>query len=368
VRVLVVTPWYPGEQTPASGLFVYREVKALDIEHEVHVVHLDWQSQPTLREPHDKNYSHLHLQRWNPFSYLRARGAVRRLAAEADVIHTHALTGLLPWLLGRPGGRRPRRPWVHSEHWSALSSPSTLNAAGRLALRVLRPLLRRPDAVIAESSRLADAIQAGGRAEVLLVPCVVPPVNVVTPQGPDELRLIAVGGIIPRKGPLVAVEALHSIVSTGVDARLTWVGDGPLRDSMLELSRKLGVENRLRLTGLLDSAAVAKELDAATMLLLPTEGDNFCVVVAEALMHGRPIVSGARTGAVDYADPRASRFVREQSGSHYAEAVLSLHQAATLSAAEISETVRHRFSPETVAATLTTIYRQVARGGTSTDV
>jgi glycosyltransferase involved in cell wall biosynthesis len=157
------------------------------------------------------------------------------------------------------------------------------------------------------------------------------------------------------------VHALAELRRRGTDAELVWVGEGPERAAVVEAAAAHGVHDHLRLTGVLPSSAVAQALDDAHMLLLPTQGDNFCVVAAEALVHGRPVVSGARTGAVDYADPSVSRFVEEQSGAAYADAVLDLRaESAVLSSEQIAATVTGRFTPDSVVAELERVYATAA--------
>ena len=352
--MLVVTPWFPGASTPSSGVFVQREVHALLRKHDVHVVHLDWQGHTPLRGA-EHEYTHVPLTRSNPRSYARARSLVRRLALDADIVHTHALTSLVPWLSGRPGTRSV--PWIHSEHWSGISSPETLSIPHRLVLRVLARVLRRPDEVIAESSRLAAGISSFGRPDVPIVPCVVPATPVTPPPGDGEqLRLVGIGSMIARKGALIAVAAVDELRTSGVSSHLTWVGDGPQRGEIEEEVRRRGMGHLVTLPGTLDSAGVGACLDMADIFILPTQGDNFCVVAAEALMHGRPIVIGHQSGAVDYADSRTARFVHEQTGSAYAAAVRHLRTELTLTAEDIAFTVRGRFSPERVCDALTSIY------------
>lgn len=347
-----MTPWYPTADAPESGVFVAREAEALAEAHDVRVLHLDWSGRPGRAPvPGRATVRRLALRRANPLDYVRARRAVRR--ASADVVHTHALTGLIPWLVGRPA----RGPWVHSEHWSAITSPETRPRLERAALRGLLPLLRRPAVVVAESSRLADAIARSRRGPLAIVPCVVPPVE-VRPL-PRRNRLIGVGGLIDRKGPLTAVETLAALRARGVDADLTWVGDGPLRDAVRRRAADLGVLDRVHLTGTLPGPELDRRYEAADLLLLPTRGDNFCVVAAEALVHGRPIVSGARTGAVDYADPAVSRFVESADAGAYADAVASLLAAtADRTAEQVAATVAGRFDPAAVRAALEEVYRR----------
>jgi len=356
MRILIVTPWYPTQRAPHNGVFVAREAAALATAHDVVVLHLDWTggAGDTLLSPQGVNARRVDLRRVRPLDYVRARRLVRAAARCADVVHTHALTGLLPWLLGRPSDL----PWVHTEHWSALTSPESLSPALRAALTVLRPLLNRPDVVIAESTRLADAVRAHRRGAVAIVPCVVPPAPLVDPPEAPPLRLIGIGGLVSRKGPLLAVAAVADLASRGVDVRLVWAGEGPQRPAVEAAARRLGVEDRVALRGALPPSEVLAELDAAHLLLLPTQGDNFCVATAESLVQGRPIVSGSNTGAVDYAQPHVSRFVVEQTGRAYADAVLDLREAtARLSAQDVATTVQGRFTSETVRALLDDVYR-----------
>ncbi|TFV83796.1 glycosyltransferase [Microbacterium sp. dk485] len=357
MRILVVTPWFPTSDAPSSGLFVRREAEALAACHEVVVLHLDWQRRSGAPLPTDGYRSaRLPLHRLDPLAYVRARRAVRAAAATADVVHTHALTGLIPWLIGRPS----TRPWVHSEHWSALPAPQTLGAPARAALRVLRRLLTRPDVVIAESERLAAAVRATRRGETVVVPCVVETVPVRGWPPAVPLKLVGVGGLIARKGPLLAVEALAELIVRGVDAELTWVGDGPQRAAVAERAAREDLHGRVHLLGNVDPAAVRTALDDAHLLLLPTQGDNFCVAAAEALTHGRPIVSGADTGARDYTAPRVGEFVAVQTASAYADAVQRVRErAAGLRPEDVAATVAGRFTPEAVRRALGAIYRRV---------
>lgn len=355
MRILIITPWFPTAEAPQQGLFVHREAAALARSHDVHVLHLDWTGPTGATPPPAAGYAldRLPLRRSRPLDYLRARRAVRDAAADAGVVHTHALTLLIPWAVGRV----TRKPWVHSEHWSGLTSPETLSSAERVVARTLRPALGRPDVVVTESSRLTTAVASARSGPIELVPCIVPEVAVQELPPRRPLRLIGIGGLIPRKGPLLAVAALSELRARGEDAELVWVGDGPEREPVVTAAAALGVGEHVRLTGVLEPVAVGQELDAAHLLLLPTQGDNFCVVAAEALVHGRPLVSGAQTGAVDYALPSVSRFVAEQTGAAYAEAVLDVRRAtAGMTAEDIAATVADRFSEDTVARALERIY------------
>lgn len=357
MRILIVTPWFPSADAVESGLFVAREALALTALHDVSIIHVDANNasgEPLAIE--GAAVSRIRLNRRSPRSIADVRRTVRAAAREADIVHTHALTGLFPWLLGRPG-----RPWIHTEHWSGLPAPETLTTAERLIRLALRPVLNRPELVIAECERLANAVRPTRRGRMEIVPCIVPFDGAVTdpPRG-DVLRIAGVGGLIPRKGPHLAVDTIVELRKRGVRAHLTWVGGGPLRAELDARIAHDGLQDDARFLGPLPSGEVSEVLEACDLFLLPTQGDNFCVVAAEALVHGRPLVSGANTGAVDYTTESVGAFVTEQTGAAYADAVLAVRdRTAGLPAESISDSVRDRFRPETVAARLTELYREV---------
>jgi glycosyltransferase involved in cell wall biosynthesis len=359
VRILIVTPWFPSIDALESGIFVAREARALAVSHDVTILHVDANSatgHPI--EVDGAEVSRIRLDRRSPQSIAYVRRTVQRLGADADIVHTHALPGLIPWLLGRPG-----RPWVHTEHWSGLPAPETLTAVERFTRMLLRPVLNRPDLVIAECQRLASAVRATRRGRVEIVPCIVPfDRPVVDPPEGDVFRISGVGGLIPRKGPHLAVDAILELRRRGIKAQLTWVGGGALRGELEDRVARENLQDEVRFLGPLPSSQVSEVLEQSHLFLLPTQGDNFCVVAAEALVHGRPLVSGANTGAVDYTPAEVGAFVTPQTGEAYANAIVAVRdRSAWISAESISRGVRDRFRPETVAATLTALYEGLIR-------
>ncbi|MCK6066768.1 MULTISPECIES: glycosyltransferase family 4 protein [Microbacterium] len=360
MRILIVTPWFPTTGKPESGLFVAREAAALAVEHEVRVLHLDANNAPgdPVTLP-GVRIARRAMRRANPLDHLRTRRQVRLAAQDADVLHTHALPLLLPWLVGRPSAG----PWVHTEHWSGITAPQTLSRVERAIRRVLLPVLRRPDVVVTECERLAAAVRKHRHGPTDIVPCIVTDARpVASPRRPGVLRLVAVGGLIRRKGPDIALDTVAELRRRGRDVHLRWVGRGPLQEHLDARIRDEGLGDVVALTGALPAEGVAAELDAADIFLLPTQGDNFCVVTAEALVHGRPIVSGAATGAVDYADAAVSAFVTDQTGPAYADAVADVaRRTARMSAEDIAATVHGRFTPSRVRELLTAIYSDLTR-------
>lgn len=355
--VAVVTPWYPNEENPVSGLFVKREVDALRAEGvDVRVIHLDRDVPGGSEEREIRDglrVLHIGMNPSNPVSVSRAIDPLRAALLNVDVVNSHAISALPAVSLAHGG-----RPWVHTEHWSALSSPTATTKLLRTVRPAFASMLRFPDVVVAESERLADPIRKfRGDKPVSLIPCIVPaPAYLVPRPGKgDVLRLASTGGVIDRKNPLLAVETLSVLKERGVEASLRWTGDGDQREEATELAKELGVDAVFLGAG--SPEDVEKEIAEADIFFAPTKGENFFVAAAEALVNGRPLCASDQGGHVEYADPRFTEIVVDQTPEAYAEALVNLRDRTRgVSAEQISDTVRDRFSPSTVAQMYMDLY------------
>lgn len=370
MRILAVTTWLPTPGSPSTGSFVVKDAQAIaGLGHDVHLVHLVPRAQyaeglaerdtiggragsvgglPVTRIP---------METSNPLQIARAARRLRGMAAHADLVHTMAFSSLLPMATWRP-----QVPWVHTEHWSGLTAPQTLPASWQKVLPVLRRLLARPDVVTAVCGYLAEPIREvrGSRRDdpahaspTVVVPCIVPVPEPVPARSVDQrrLRLVSIGGLIERKDPLLAVDTLAELLIRGHDAKLTFVGQGPLREQIAERAQLFDIADRVRLTGSLDRDGVLDQLARAHLFFGPTRGDNFFVSCAEALVAGRPVVVGSTGGQGEYIDPSVGQTVDTQTATAYADAVESvLDRTRGLTAQQISDTVGQRFSVAAVAA------------------
>lgn len=363
VRVLVVTTWLPTPAAPDTGIFVERDIELIAESHEVHVVHLSASGDGG--RPHEASADRawtletVAMSPANPRSVAGAASMLRGRIDEFDLVHTMAASALLPF-------RRlvPRSPWVHTEHWSALLAPKTVSLPARLALPLTKRLLTRPDVVVAVGRRLADEIdRRRTRATVVIPNAVERPAALVDPPARDRVRLVAVGGLIARKGPDLAVRALAELVSRGRDAELAWVGEGPMREPVSALADELGVADRVVLLGRVEPVAVPALLDRSDLFLLPTESETFGVAIAEALMHGRPVVVGAEGGQSEFVAEPDGALVAERSAEAYADAVERVLRAnAGRTPAQIARRVSERFTDEARAGAYAAAYAEAERG------
>ena len=108
---------------------------------------------------------------------------------------------------------------------------------------------------------------------------------------PSPARLVCVGRLCEQKGQLLLLDALARIVRKGIPIELVLAGDGEMRPEVEALIGSLGLRDRVRITGWIDSAQVRDELLAARALVLPSFAEGLPVVIMEAMALRRPVIS-----------------------------------------------------------------------------
>ncbi len=113
--------------------------------------------------------------------------------------------------------------------------------------------------------------------------------------GADELILSTVSYLRLFKNPHVLVETCKELADRKVPARLFVAGDGEILPSLRDLSKQLGVEDRIHWLGNVPDPKSL--LQASDIFVLASVGEAFGLVLAEAMACGVPIV-GSRSGSL----------------------------------------------------------------------
>lgn len=362
MRVLVVSTWFPTPERPGVAPFVVAHAKAIARNHDIDVVHVRLGGAGGVRQVEIAGLPAVELpvNPKRPGATLTAYRELRRLARDADVVHTMAfstLGAMLP-LYSSIGGR-----WVHTEHWSGVAHPDRVSRVWR-SFAGARRLLRLPKRVSAVCTPLAAAIEKFARNDAVdVIPCVMADPFQAAPQPSwAPLKLVAVGGLVQGKRPVLAVDTLEELVGTGMDVTLTWVGDGPLRESVERRVAETGLADRVRLVGAVRPDEVADHLRAANLFFLPTAFDNFLTSAAEALACGRPVVLPRTGGFTDYVTEANGVLTDQDDPKSLALAVQwARDRFMNVSADAVRATVMPRFSAPAIADRFDDFYRRALR-------
>jgi teichuronic acid biosynthesis glycosyltransferase TuaC len=140
-----------------------------------------------------------------------------------------------------------------------------------------------------------------------------------------EPLLLSVGHLIERKGHHVAIEALAELVGHRPGARLVVIGEGEERAALTALAARLGVADKVRLTGSLPNTELLKWYSAADVLLLCSSREGWANVLLESMACGTPVVATDIWGTPEVVGrPEAGRLVASRDGASFAKAIAEL--------------------------------------------
>jgi len=104
----------------------------------------------------------------------------------------------------------------------------------------------------------------------------------------SPFTIVWIGRLIPIKQPLSALEAFANLSSD--EARLIYIGDGPLRAALEARIAALGLQNRVMLTGLIERERVFRHLAKADVFFSTSLGEGLPVAVLEAMGCHCPVI------------------------------------------------------------------------------
>lgn len=299
---------------------------------------------------------------------------VSRLRALRPVLmHAHFGTN---GAMALPLARRLRVPLVVTFHGRDATVHDDHLRAG--TLRERRLVTRRPELI--RQGALFIAVSEHIRRQLL--DRGFPPEKVVTHyngidttfftprEGPPsaEPAVLFVGRLVEKKGAAGLLRAMAEVQRAVPGARLVLIGDGPLRATLEEQARALGV--RCAFLGKLSAGAVLDHMRAAQVFCLPSltasngDTEGLPTVVLEALAAGVPTVSTLSAGTPEaVTDGETGLLVPERDEGALAAALIRLLRDAPLRerlARAGRRVVVERFDAAVQARALETLYDRVA--------
>jgi glycosyltransferase involved in cell wall biosynthesis len=122
-----------------------------------------------------------------------------------------------------------------------------------------------------------------------------------TDPGRDDhaFTIIWAGRLIPRKAPLLAVHVLMELRRRGVDARMTMVGDGPLRAKVMATVQSLQLQDCVSLLGAIPHSQMCNVYAQGDVFLFSSLQDTSGNVILEAMAYALPVVALDHQGAAE---------------------------------------------------------------------
>ncbi|MEL6203523.1 MAG: glycosyltransferase family 4 protein [Pseudomonadota bacterium] len=137
--------------------------------------------------------------------------------------------------------------------------------------------------------------------------------------------ILAVGIQLPRKGHDILLNALSQIRDLEWNAIIVGAAlDECFAAELKELQAQLGLSERVKLVGRLESDQVDRLYSQASIFALATRYEGYGIVFNEALVRGLPIVSCATGAVVDTVPEGAGLLIQPEAPDAFADALRTM--------------------------------------------
>ena len=319
--LIFVNRYLPGYKAGGPIRSVANIVEHLSGEFDFHIITLD-------RDSGDEApYPHVQRGRWQPVGgaqvwYLapdeRRWRDLRRVmqSVEHDLVYLNSFfspTFATAPLALRRLGRVPAKPVIVAPRGEfSLGAMAIRSGRKRVFLRLSRVIgLHRGvfwhASTEHERADIQREIAADAPVQVALnlasTLTEIPPTPIKTP---GELKLAFLSRIGPKKNLLGALEMLAPVRGTNIEYNIYGpVSDQPYWESCEAMIRRLPEHIRVRWHGPVEHAGAAAAIGQNHIFFLPTFGENYGHVIAEALLAGCPVLLSDQTPWVQV-EPRSA--------------------------------------------------------------
>lgn len=229
------------------------------------------------------------------------------LGRNADIVHVHLGEDLAILPLAALAAAPRGLPIVLTVHCSLTHTLRVSNLRSAilhgLGGWIERQGERHASATIVYTSQLADRLAGDrGRPATHVIRRGVDGTLFAREPGPDPLpawpgrpRVAFVGRLVRSKAVEVLVTAASRLRTAG--AQVILVGDGPERARLERQAERLGITDRVHVSGFVEHHRIPDLLATADVLVLPSRFEELGTVLVEALHAGVPTVA-SRTGGI----------------------------------------------------------------------
>ncbi len=244
----------------------------------------------------------------NPLALIRLALVLKR--ERVTILQTH---GARSNAYGQVAGRLAGVPVIVSTVHNSLMEYEIGPLRRRMYVGVLRRTIRLADRVICVSEALRrHVIRDVGvpEARTVTVHNGIDPAGFAQAGNGAEVRaefsmaesplLVHIGRFTEQKGHRYLLEALPALRSEWPGLRCLMVGEGPLRDELVGMARRLDLGDCALFIGVRDD--IPRVLAAADLVVLPSLSEGFPFVLLEALAMARPVIASRIAGVDELID------------------------------------------------------------------
>lgn len=320
----------------------------------------------------------------NPFhdmpAYFQIKGLLKKL--KPDIVHTHsAKAGILGRytaysLKGKWGENSPKV--IHSVHGLAFH-PYQSGMLNNFYIAVEKAAAKRTDFFITVAdAMITQSLNAGigSPDKYVTAYSAIEEDDFLRPIPadetsrfrqkyaiqPDAIVFVTIARLFSLKGHEYIIESAKRLAERFPKVMWLFVGDGILADKYKKWIGDLGLGHRFRFTGLLPPDQIPLAIHSSDILVHCSLREGLARTLPQALLCGKPAISFDVDGAREVVNENTGRLIEPKNIDQLTNACAELIQDKALReklGANGRESVRTKFSPDTMVDTIETVYRRL---------
>lgn len=216
-----------------------------------------------------------------------------------DLIHFHSFNTLaVAWL--SQGGRVPRVFTMHSDtanYFASVRKWAPNHPAYRLLRLYERLAIRFTETTIAVSKGIETQARELGAGEVVYIPNAVDCDYWAPGEAKSDLgqSILVPRMLVPKNGVEVAIRSMRPILAAFPGTMMTIAGDGPLRESLTALAKRVA-RGHIQFLGEVERPAMRRLYREASLVMIPSiissgVEEATSIAAIEAMACGRPVIA-----------------------------------------------------------------------------
>ena len=271
-------------------------------------------------------------------------------ASKPDIIHAH-FTDIA--CIATKAFQDSKIPIVVTEHSSKINSDIISSDIKKCAFVAYR----NASAVISVSNSLARRIYETFGIQATVIPNTYNS-NVFSANRTNHtgFKFVVTANLVPIKNFELLLKAFKIIYSEFFDVELTIIGDGPLKQQIIDTINNYGLTNSVLLLGQLEQQEINNIYQCQDCFVLPSLSETFGVAYIEAMASGLPVIATRCGGPEDFVIKKTGILVDNNVDSLVNGMRFMYCNRKIFDSRYIHEYIESKFSDKTIARELVSLY------------
>lgn len=384
-NILWLVSWYPNTLAPFDGDFIQRQAQAVARFQKLTVIYIKKDDNHVITKNEkiftsiEDNLTEVAVYYHSPKTGIRLidrlqsaftyKKLYRKVLNEyinengkPDMVHVH-----VAWKAGAQAVWLKDKfniPFVVSEHWSGYFKNAKVNIyEGSFVVRnYIKKILSQALLLLPVTKNLGKTIHENlVEVNFEVIPNVVnTDIFYFRKNSPDKFRFIHISSLNYYKNPEGIIRAARDLALEGFEFELQIVG--AIKQDLIDLAGILSANEYISFKGIIAYEDVAKEMQAASSLILFSRVESLPCVMLEALCCGLPVITSDVGGIPEVINESNGLLVTSENEVQLKNAMRKMiMNYDNYNRAAIADNAASKFSFATVGKQIVDLYRQISK-------